>query len=92
MAGLTEVADAIALAKPVVVTPSSAFPYELDTLGAGTMAHSDSAESLLAAIQTVVAQGANADRMRERFNAEAFAGQLERQFALVIDAEAGGAE
>ncbi|TFD86126.1 hypothetical protein [Cryobacterium serini] len=73
MAGLTEVADAIALDLPLIVSRSEAFPYDLEANETGCFIEHGSAEELLHLIRQA-AQGAvpSAGRMRSTNNTEAY--------------------
>lgn len=77
MAGLTEVADAVALGKPVIVTRSEAFPYDLEGTGAGIVVDADDASALREAIASAVAGKAGSARvLGKHFNMRAFSDVL----------------
>lgn len=78
MAGLTEVADAIALDRPVIVTASPAFPYDVSGSGAGTVVAADDTQGLsLALSRARSGELGGAGVLGETYNMDHFAKQLE---------------
>ncbi|MEJ3404889.1 hypothetical protein WDJ51_09095 [Rathayibacter sp. YIM 133350] len=78
MAGLTEVADAIALDKPVIVNRSTAFPYEIESTGAGRTLANLSVKLLVSTIHDARSQSIGGARtLASTFNMDAYCDVLD---------------
>lgn len=84
MAGLTEVADAIALDLPIIASRSSAFPYDIEHVGVGLVYDGGDNNQLWSALDRVLAgELAGARALGDFYSASIFARELEQVFTEI---------
>ncbi|MEW9872762.1 hypothetical protein [Arthrobacter sp. HS15c] len=77
LSGLTEVSDAIALGKPLVMTKNDWMPIDIEALGIGVWLHDRRPESVQAAIELAsLIPSENVVRVADWFNMQSFSNTL----------------
>lgn len=90
LSGLTELADALALDVPVIVTRTDLMPYDVERTGAGRWVDPGDDAGLLRALTDPLPAdaGAGRERLRASYNMAAFGAELGRVFAPAVGLKA----
>lgn len=84
MSGLTEATDAMALGIPILTTASAAFPYDLESTGAGVIAKANTVEHLRASFSRLRREQRSAGELLATHEMALYEAALDRELAAAL--------